>query len=90
MSTPDATASACRPSSTAPEGIAYPIPGNDDAMRAIHLYCELVSGAVLDGLQAEAVASGVDIGSAEEVSEDLPAATHGDALGSDAEAQPEA
>jgi small subunit ribosomal protein S2 len=31
-------------------------------MRAIHLYCDLVAGAVLDGLQAELAASGVDIG----------------------------
>jgi small subunit ribosomal protein S2 len=49
-------------SNSSPDGIAYPIPGNDDAMRAIHLYCDLVSGAVLDGLQAELAASGVDVG----------------------------
>ncbi len=49
-------------SNSSPDKIAYPIPGNDDAMRAIHLYCDLVSGAVLDGLQAELAASGVDIG----------------------------
>jgi small subunit ribosomal protein S2 len=49
-------------SNSSPEGIAYPIPGNDDAMRAIHLYCDLVSSSVLDGLQAELAASGVDIG----------------------------
>jgi len=48
-------------SNSSPDGIAYPIPGNDDAMRAIHLYCDLVSGAVLDGLQAELAASGVEI-----------------------------
>ncbi|HTV45242.1 MAG TPA: 30S ribosomal protein S2 [Stellaceae bacterium] len=53
-------------SNSSPEGIAYPIPGNDDAMRAIHLYCELVSSAVLDGLQAELAASGVDIGASTE------------------------
>jgi small subunit ribosomal protein S2 len=57
-------------SNSSPDGIAYPIPGNDDAMRAIHLYCELVAGAVLDGLQAELAASGVDVGAREE----LPAA----------------
>ncbi len=51
-------------SNSDPNGIAFPIPGNDDAMRAVHLYCQLVSDAVLDGLQAEAVASGVDIGAA--------------------------
>ncbi len=49
-------------SNSSPDNIAYPIPGNDDAMRAIHLYCDLVSAAVLDGLQAELAASGVDIG----------------------------
>jgi small subunit ribosomal protein S2 len=54
-------------SNSDPAGIAYPIPGNDDAMRAIHLYCELVSGAVLDGLQAEMAASGLDIGARAEV-----------------------
>jgi small subunit ribosomal protein S2 len=53
-------------SNSSPEGIAYPIPGNDDAMRAIHLYCDLVSSAVLDGLQAELAASGVDIGASAE------------------------
>ena len=55
-------------SNSSPDGIAYPIPGNDDAMRAIHLYCELVSGAVLDGLQAELAASGADIGARAEIS----------------------
>ena len=53
-------------SNSNPQGIDYPIPGNDDAMRAIHLYCDLVSNAVLDGLQAEAAAAGVDIGAAAE------------------------
>ncbi len=60
-------------SNSDPGGIDYPIPGNDDAMRAIHFYCDLVSSAVLDGLQAEAVAAGVDIGGEEEVpEEELP------------------
>ena len=49
-------------SNSDPDGIAFPIPGNDGAMRAVHLYCQLVSDAVLDGLQAEAAASGVDLG----------------------------
>ena len=43
-------------------GITYPVPGNDDALRAINLYCDLLAGAVLDGLQAELVSSGQDIG----------------------------
>ena len=49
-----------------PEGVQFPVPGNDDAMRAISLYCDLVGGAVLTGLQAELVASGEDIGASEE------------------------
>jgi small subunit ribosomal protein S2 len=52
-------------SNSDPSGIRFPIPGNDDALRAIQLYCELVSGAVLDGLQAELKAAGVDVGAAE-------------------------
>ena len=60
-------------SNSSPDGIAYPIPGNDDAMRAIHLYCDLVSGAVLDGLQAELAASGIDVGARAELpSETVP------------------
>jgi small subunit ribosomal protein S2 len=56
-------------SNSSPDGIAYPIPGNDDAMRAIQLYCDLVSGAVLDGLQAELAASGVDVGARADIPE---------------------
>ncbi len=59
-------------SNSAPDGIAYPIPGNDDAMRAIHLYCELVSGAVLDGLQVELAASGADLGEQAELPAETP------------------
>ncbi len=55
-----------------PEGIDFPVPGNDDALRAIDLYCELVSGAVLDGIQAELTASGTDLGAAEKVEVSLP------------------
>jgi small subunit ribosomal protein S2 len=53
-------------SNSDPEGITFPIPGNDDAIRAISLYCELISGAVLDGLEAEMAASGIDLGETEE------------------------
>jgi small subunit ribosomal protein S2 len=49
-------------SNSSPDGISFPIPGNDDSLRAIQLYCDLVAGAVLDGLQAEMVASGIDVG----------------------------
>ncbi|MGY9055364.1 MAG: 30S ribosomal protein S2 [Alphaproteobacteria bacterium] len=54
-------------SNSSPEGVQFPIPGNDDAIRAISLYCELVSGSILDGLEAEMAASGIDIGESEEV-----------------------
>jgi small subunit ribosomal protein S2 len=49
-------------SNSNPDGIVYPIPGNDDAARAITLYCELVSRAVLDGLSQSHNASGADVG----------------------------
>ena len=45
-----------------PDGITYPIPGNDDAARAIQTYCDLIADAVLDGLAAGAASSGVDLG----------------------------
>ncbi|MFC3078003.1 30S ribosomal protein S2 [Phenylobacterium terrae] len=48
-----------------PDGITLPIPGNDDAARAIQLYCDLMADAILDGLAAGQAASGVDIGAAE-------------------------
>ncbi len=47
-----------------PDGIAYPIPGNDDAARALQLYCDLIADSVLDGLAAGQSASGVDLGAA--------------------------
>jgi small subunit ribosomal protein S2 len=48
-----------------PQGITFPIPGNDDAARALQLYCDLMADAVLDGLTEGQVAMGVDIGAAE-------------------------
>ncbi|MCX8498305.1 MAG: 30S ribosomal protein S2, partial [Caulobacteraceae bacterium] len=48
-----------------PDGITYPIPGNDDAARAIQLYCDLLADSVLDGLAAGQSASGVDLGASE-------------------------
>jgi small subunit ribosomal protein S2 len=60
-------------SNSDPVGVDYPIPGNDDAIRAISLYCDLVADAVLDGIQQELTASGTDVGEAEEApSERLP------------------
>ena len=49
-----------------PKRIDFPIPGNDDATRAIRLYCDLISDAILDGIQAELAAQGVDLGAVEE------------------------
>jgi len=48
-----------------PDGITFPIPGNDDAARAIQLYCDLMADAILDGLAAGQAASGVDLGAME-------------------------
>ena len=48
-----------------PDGITYPIPGNDDAARALQLYCDLIADSVLDGLAAGQSASGVDLGASE-------------------------
>ncbi|MBC6439435.1 MAG: 30S ribosomal protein S2 [Rhodospirillales bacterium] len=56
-------------SNSDPEGIDYVIPGNDDAIRAVSLYCDLISGAALDGIQAELAASGQDLGEQEDVQE---------------------
>jgi small subunit ribosomal protein S2 len=53
-------------SNSDPSGITYPIPGNDDAIRAISLYCDMIAGAVFDGISAELQASGVDIGASEQ------------------------
>lgn len=64
-------------SNSEPQGVTYPIPGNDDALRAIKTYCELMSGAVLDGLQAEMVSAGIDLGEAIDLPEEEIAAVQG-------------
>ncbi len=67
-------------SNSDPAGITYPIPGNDDAIRAIKLYCELVANTVLDGIQDEMKTAGVDIGEGETAPvEALPEGAEGDA-----------
>ena len=53
-----------------PTLVDFPVPGNDDAVRAIQFYCELVSGAILDGMQAEIAAKGLDV---EEIVAEKPA-----------------
>jgi small subunit ribosomal protein S2 len=53
-----------------PKGVDYVIPGNDDAARAIQLYCDLVARAALDGMSAHLGAAGVDLGAMEHLSEE--------------------
>ncbi len=56
-----------------PDGITYPIPANDDAGRAIQLYCDLVARAAIDGIGRSQGAAGVDLGEAEApIAEILP------------------
>src|SRR5690349_4813785 len=54
-------------SNSDPDGINFPIPGNDDASRAIALYCELAARAVIDGLSEGQSASGADLGASDTV-----------------------
>lgn len=62
-----------------PDDIEFPVPGNDDAIRAINMYCDLIAGSVLDGIQAEMTAAGVDLGAQETVVEDVEVADKADA-----------
>jgi small subunit ribosomal protein S2 len=48
-----------------PDGIDFPIPGNDDAGRAIALYCELIAGACIDGIERSQTQQGVDVGASD-------------------------
>ena len=49
-----------------PSGIDYIIPGNDDAARAISLYCDLIARSALDGMTEQMGAAGVDLGEMED------------------------
>ena len=53
-----------------PKGVDYVIPGNDDAARAISLYCDLIARAALDGMSAQLGAAGVDLGALEDAPEE--------------------
>ncbi|HPF78764.1 MAG TPA: 30S ribosomal protein S2 [Alphaproteobacteria bacterium] len=64
-------------SNSDPEGVDFPIPGNDDALRAISLYCDLFCEAVLDGIQAEMASAGKDVGAAVDVQVKVPASKKG-------------
>ncbi|MEX0583721.1 MAG: 30S ribosomal protein S2 [Sneathiella sp.] len=61
-------------SNSDPDGITYPVPGNDDALRAISLYCDLFKQAVIDGISMEMASQGTDLGASETptLNEDLP------------------
>ncbi len=48
-----------------PDGIDFPIPGNDDAGRAITLYCDLIARAAIDGIERGQAAAGADLGASE-------------------------
>jgi small subunit ribosomal protein S2 len=66
-----------------PDGINYVVPGNDDASRAVSLYCELIAKAAIDGISRAQGEMGVDIGAAEKpvVAEDIPTAPAAGDLG---------
>ena len=57
-----------------PDGITYVVPANDDAGRAIALYCDLIARAAIDGISRAQGSSGIDLGASEEpMAEELPA-----------------
>lgn len=58
-------------SNSDPDGIDYPVPGNDDAGRAIGLYCDLIARAAIDGLSRGQTDMGIDLGASEEVPVEL-------------------
>jgi len=67
-----------------PDGITYPVPGNDDAGRAIQLYCDLIARAAIDGISRGQGMSGVDVGADEApVDEDLPVETSANGASTD-------
>ena len=70
-----------------PEGVDYVIPGNDDAARAIALYCDLVSRAALDGMSAQMGAAGIDLGAMEEAAVEEYAAEQAAAAEAEADAE---
>ncbi len=58
---------------TDPHKVDFPIPGNDDAVRSISLYCDLIGSAILSGMEENLAESGVDVGNSEENTiEELP------------------
>lgn len=68
-----------------PDSVDLPIPGNDDAARAISLYCDLIARAALDGISRSQGAIGVDLGASEEVPVEEPALAEVESPAADAE-----
>ncbi|MFT6103866.1 MAG: small subunit ribosomal protein S2 [Paracoccaceae bacterium] len=52
-------------SNCSPDGVDFVIPGNDDAARAISLYCDLIARAALEGMTVQMGAAGIDLGEME-------------------------
>ena len=77
-----------------PDDADFPFPGNDDAARAISLYCNLVADAVLDGLAESSAGLGIDLGASEDIDAlteaDLAAGDAAEAAEAEAEAEPAA
>jgi len=72
-----------------PSGVDYPIPGNDDALRAISLYCDLVAASVLKGLESNLEQSGIDVGESEIIVEEgLVQSDDSDNISEDVSAEP--
>ena len=71
-----------------PDGVTHPIPGNDDASRAIALYTDLAARAVIDGMASQLGAAGFDLGELEDAPvEDLPDENEGEAAAEEAPAK---
>jgi small subunit ribosomal protein S2 len=69
-----------------PDGITFPVPGNDDAGRAIALYCDLAARAAIDGISRAHGAAGIDLGEMERPAAEEPAA--GDGVAGDGQVSP--
>jgi small subunit ribosomal protein S2 len=69
-----------------PDGITFPVPGNDDAGRAIALYCDLAARAAIDGISRAQGAAGIDLGEMERPAAEEPPA--GDGVAGDGQVPP--
>ena len=71
-----------------PDGISHPIPGNDDAGRAITLYCDLIARAAIDGIERAQGAIGADLGAAEVPTDEQALEDDGEGEGRKADQRP--